>query len=95
MINLQKSLLDPKFLCDFQDNTDSYYLMNSLLNFDESTRKESENLKERDSIDWLDLVDFKEEQSFDEDRHNPEKDTERKKKHNKSKNSWHLIIIVF
>ena len=35
-------------------------------------------------MEWLDLVDYKEEPNYDDDRSNPEKESERKRKHNQS-----------
>ena len=37
-----------------------------------------------DNMEWLDLVDYKEEPNYDDDRSNPEKESERKRKHNQS-----------
>ena len=77
----------------FQETTDNFSLMNNLLNFDEH-RKECESFLDtiRDR-DWLDLIDFKEEQSaFFEDFSHPVKDSERKIKHNKSKQRYQQLI---
>ena len=48
----------------------------------DDNRKDSENYLE--GKDWLDLVDFKEETGFYGDPNHPVKDSERKRKHNKS-----------
>ena len=78
----------------FQDQTDNYCLLNSLLNFDETPVKDSvavtENLNENDNMEWLDLVDYKEEPNYEEDRNSPEKESERKRKHNQS-----MLIEIF
>ena len=69
-----------------QDSNDNFFLMNNLLNFDDD-RKDCESFLDtiRDR-EWLDLIDFKEEPAFFEDFNHPVKDSERKIKHNKSKN---------
>jgi hypothetical protein len=76
------------FLLYKKDQSDNYCLLSSLLNFDESPRKDampvSENVTDKDTMEWLDLVDFKEEPNYDDERSSPVKDTERKRKHNQS-----------
>ena len=70
-----------------QDQSDNYCLLNSLLNFEENPLKEvvTENVTDTDNMEWLDLVDYKEEPAYDDERSNPEKESERKRKHNQSK----------
>ena len=71
-----------------QDQSDNYCLLNSLLNFEEIPLKDNEtvteNVTDTDNMEWLDLVDYKEEPTYDDDRSNPEKESERKRKHNQS-----------
>ena len=106
MLNLQKSIFDSKFYQELQvetrdpillsiiifpqDSTDNFLLLNNLLNLDES-RKESDAYLE--GKDWLDLVDFKDEAGFyGSDSPPPVKDSERKRKHNKSE-SWAQVSV--
>ena len=50
----------------------------------------TENLNENDNMEWLDLVDYKEEPNYEDDRNSPEKESERKRKHNQS-----MLIEIF
>ena len=75
--------------CSQQDQSDSYCLLNSILAFEESPERSSivsENGIGKDKMEWLDM-EFKEEPNHDEERSKP--DTERKQKHNLSKNFNH------
>ena len=80
-----------------QEQTDSFFLLNSLLNFEESPTESNEiltkNVTDKDAMKWLDFVSFKEEQKYDGERCNPEKDTERKRKHNQSETLFLEFII--
>ena len=111
MPSFQSVLSDAKFVYDFQvgifnfffsityyclqDQSDNFCLLNSLLNFDDSPRKDTEtvaeNVTDKDTMEWLDLVDFKEEPNDDDERNSPEKNAERKRKHNQSE-FWSIIM---
>ena len=39
-------------------------------------------------MEWLDFVDYKEEPTYEEGRSSPEKESERKRKHNQSKSKF-------
>merc|ERR1712179_250771 len=45
-----------------------------------------------DNMEWLDLVDYKEEPTYDDERSNPEKESERKRKHNQIEKARRLFI---
>lgn len=96
MPNFHSGLYDPKYLYDLQDHSDTYHLLSSLLNFEENTKRTSdvvsENAIDKDAMEWLDLVDFKEEPKYDDDRSNPEQDKERKRKHNQIERARRLFI---
>jgi hypothetical protein len=75
-----------------QDKNEPYFLLNNLLNLnselendalpcDNSHRREQAR-QEIFNMDWLDSLEFKEEQAETEDFGFPEKDSERKRKHN-------------
>ena len=76
-----------------QEQPDNYYSISNLLNIEESQRAKYETSTkhgaEKNSMEWFDLVNFKEENSYDDDESSPEKDTERKRKHNRSKRIIH------
>jgi len=96
MQNFQLGLSDAKFLYDLQDQSDNYCLLSSLLNFEESPMKDNEtvteNVTDTDNMEWLDLVDYKEEPNYDDERSNPEKESERKRKHNQIEKARRLFI---
>eukprot|EP00090_Calanus_glacialis_P016228 TRINITY_DN25448_c0_g1_i1.p1 TRINITY_DN25448_c0_g1~~TRINITY_DN25448_c0_g1_i1.p1 ORF type:complete len:462 (-),score=110.84 TRINITY_DN25448_c0_g1_i1:50-1435(-) len=94
MPNFQLGISDAKFLYDLQDQSDNYCLLSSLLNFEESPMKDNEVVPENvtDNMEWLDLVDYKEEPNYDDDRSNPEKESERKRKHNQIEKARRLFI---
>jgi len=96
MQNFQLGLSDAKFLYDLQDQSDNYCLLNSLLNFEDNPLKDhevvAENVTDNDNMEWLDLVDYKEEPAYDDERSNPEKESERKRKHNQIEKARRLFI---
>ena len=69
-----------------QDTNDNFLLLNNILNFDEQTTDGENYFDSIQEKEWLDLIDFKEEPTYFDDTNNPVKDSERKIKHNKSKN---------
>ena len=83
-----------------QDSTDNFLLLNNLLNLDDN-RKDTLSENYLEGKDWLDLVDFKDETAFYSDPNHPVKDSERKRKHNKSETAafndncvWYGVIKV-
>lgn len=92
MSNFEAGLSDAEFILDSQDQSDSYCLLNSILNFEESTENSfivSDNGMGKDTMEWLDM-ELKEEPNHEEERNKP--DTERKQKHNLIEKTRRLII---
>ena len=80
-----------QFQSYLKEQPENYFLLNSMLNLEDSELAEMNpmfrNITDKVAMEWLDLMDFKEEQKYEDEGNNPERDTERKRKHNKSKNS--------
>jgi len=94
MANFQSEILDAKFILDMKDQPENYNLLNSVLNLEESPMAEMNtvfrNVTDKVAMEWLDLMDFKEEQNAEEN--SPEIDRERKKKHNRIERARRLFI---
>merc|ERR1711962_51010 len=88
-----------------QDKNESYFLLNNLLSLNtelendsipyESSHRRGDGAAGRGEIfnmDWLDSLEFKEENQENEESGYPEKDSERKRKHNQVEKARRLFI---
>ena len=78
-----------------QDKNESFFLLNNLLSLNSELENDSydgghrRDHREIFNMDWLDNLEFKEEQTENEEGGYPEKDSERKRKHNQGEQSLH------